>query len=224
MKKQTLLTLAFIINFVTFSQDFDASNSFGNSLTQITTNPFKNSSPVVIDGSEYLFDSWDNIGVIQTQDNKKYKVSNINYNIENDKFVYRTNKDSIQEFNTSKLKNIIVNNRKFNVYNRDNGNNHDFIEVLVQDDELLLYKIYKLKIREGVFSPISGQGNDKYFIYHKYYLKKDDTITPMKLKKSELLKVFGSKANQIKSFAKTNKLSYTKDKDVKKMFLHFNTL
>lgn len=233
MKKIFFLVLV-MISFTSFSQDDDAGgDTFRNTLSlgqavndQPATATFAISyiAPTIIEGSKYLYNDWDNVGVLETAKNKKYRISNLNYDVQKDVFVSKVSKDSVHEFNSANFKKIVINNKNFKVVNKNDENGSIFMEVVGEGKELLLLKDYKLTVRGGVFSPTTGQGSDEYVISYKYYLENNGAITPVKLKKSELLKVFGTKANEIKSFAKKNKLSFKKDKDVRRLFLHYNNL
>lgn len=233
MKKMYFLVLI-MMSFVSFSQEDDAGgDTFRNTLSlgQVTNDQPASANfaisyiaPTTIEGSKYLYNDWGNVGVLETAKNKKYRISNLNYDVQKDVFVSKISKDSVYEFNTVYFKKIVINNKNFKVVNKNDENGSIFMEVVGESKEISLLKDYKLTVRGGVFSPTTGQGNDEYVISYKYYLEKNDRIIPMKFKKSELLKVFGAKADEIKSFAKKNKLSFKKDKDVKKMFLHYNNL
>lgn len=233
MKKIIFLVLV-MTGFVSFSQGDDAGgDTFRNTLSlgQVTndqpaspTFAISYIAPTSIEGSKYLYDDWKNVGVLETAKNKKYRIGNLNYDVQKDVFVSKISKDSVHEFNTVNFKKIVINNKNFKVVHKNDENGSIFMEVVGESEELSLLKDYKLTVRGGVFSPTTGQGNDEYVISYKYYLERNGSITPIKLKKAELLKVFGSKAEEIKSFAKKNKLSFKKDKDVKKLFLHYNNL
>ncbi|WP_299676972.1 hypothetical protein [uncultured Dokdonia sp.] len=233
MKKIIFLVLI-LMSSVSFSQEEDAGgDTFRNTLNlgqvandQPATATFAISyiAPTSIDGSKYLYDDWKNVGVLETAKNKKYRISNLNYDVQKDVFVSKVSKDSVHEFSTVNFKKIVINNKNFKVVHKNDENGSIFMEVVGESKDVILLKDYKLTIRGGVFSPTTGQGNDEYVISYKYYLEKNGRITPMKFKKSELLKVFGSRADEIKTFAKKNKLSFKKDKDVKRLFLHYNNL
>lgn len=233
MKKIIFLVLV-IISSVSFSQGNDAGgDTFRNTLNlgqvsneQPASATFAISyiAPTNIEGSKYLYDDWTNVGVLETAKNKKYRIKNLNYDVQKDVFVSKISKDSVHEFNTVNFKKIVINNKNFKVVNKNDENGSVFMEIVGESKEFSLLKDYKLTIRGGVFSPTTGQGNDEYVISYRYYLEKDGTLSPIKLKKAELLKVFGSKADDIKSFAKKNKLSFKKDKDVKRLFLHYNNI
>ncbi|MEP0264514.1 hypothetical protein [Dokdonia sp.] len=234
MKKIFFIVLVSVMSSVVmFSQDDAGGDTFRNTLNlgQVSNEQPANATfaisyiaPSSIDGSKYLYDDWKNVGVLETGKNKKYRIENLNYDVERDAFVSKISKDSVLVFNTVNFKKIVINNKNFKVVDKVNENGMMFMEVVGEADSFSLLKDYKLTIREGVFSPTKGKGNDEYVISYKYYVQRNGQITAIKFKKSELLKIFGSKADQIKSFAKKNRLSFNKDKDVKRMFLYLNKI
>lgn len=234
MKKIFFLVLVIVMNLTAFSQDSDGGgDTFRNTLNlgQVANERPANATfaisyiaPSSIEGSKYLYDDWENVGVLETAKNKKYRITNLNYDVERDVFVSKVSKDSVHVFNTVNFKKIVINNKNFKVVDKIQENGSMFMEIIGETNDFSLLKDYKLTIREGIFSPTSGKENDEYVISYKYYVEKNGELSRIKFKKSDLLKVFGSKADEMKSFAKSNKLSYSKDKDVKKMFLHLNKI
>jgi hypothetical protein len=71
-------------------------------------------------------------------------------------------------------------------------------------------------------------GKDKPASYKRisdelYLALNNTTLVKLPTKKKEFYKTFGSKASEIKSYMKKNKLSYKKVEDLKKVVAHFNT-
>lgn len=178
-----------------------------------------------IDGTVYLFEKWSNNGVIVTTKNKDIRIRNINFNAKRNVFESKIgNTDSIFTFDFTNIEKILVNNRTFkNVYSPVDGGYRVF-EVVTETDDFEIYKDYTIDIREGNPNPLLARANDKYIMRDGYYAKRGKSFKRLKLKKSEILKMAGSKSSSIEKYAKENNLNFKNERDLQKIASYYRTL
>jgi hypothetical protein len=170
------------------------------------------------DGSFYLFDSWNNIGVIYTEDNQKIKILNINLNIERHTFESKINGDSIFAFNFNNIDKFVINNKEYKNFYWDEDNK--VYEVLYNNGGIQILKGFRVLFVPGTVNSMISRPRDKYIRKEFYYLRKDNKISTFKLKKSNVLKLArekGVKAMNVELYAKNNNLSFKKEKNLKKI-------
>lgn len=97
---------------------------------------------------------------------------------------------------------------------------------MISEGETSLIKKYQLDIIPGSIDPMSKEqiSPDRYQIKEIYFLLKNDgTPQEVKLKKKSILKkLTKDQANQAKKIAKEEKLSFKKEKDLKRIFNNIN--
>jgi len=183
--------------------------TFGSSVTFF--NPKRQT-----DGTFYLFDKWDNYCIIQTEDNQKFLLRNINLNIKRHTFESKTESDSIFTFSFNNIDKFIINGIIYKNYYWEEDNK--VYEVVYTNDDFQLLKGFKVKLIEGSANPMINRKNDKYIRKEYYCIRKDDMIKPFKLKKKHILKLVNGdveKVNNIEAYAKNNNLSFKKESDVR---------
>jgi hypothetical protein len=180
--------------------------------------------PKDIVGNIYVFENWNNSSKIAVG-NEIYKVRNINLNIKSDRFEAKIGKDSMFAFSTSNIDYIIINNRKFkNFYDFKKGKNRNF-ELIYEGKNISLLKGYEVGVRYNDPDPLMVKKNvDNYFTTVTYFIKEEENINQIKLKKKNILNLFKSKSSIVDRFVKENKLSYKKEKDLNKIFIFYESL
>lgn len=191
--------------------------SFGSS--SLIRNPSK-----TIEGSVHLFDDWSNRGVAIVSADQKIRIQNINFNVQRNTLESRLNRDSIFTFNVSKLEKIMINNRTFKQVYFPIKKGTRLLEVLGGSKDLVVYKDYEIDIKEGNPNPMRGALKDKYIIRDRYYVQNGETFNKFKLKRKTILKAMGDKAASVKAFAEKNKLSFSRERDIAKIFGHYDSL
>lgn len=180
--------------------------------------------PRGVEGSVYVFDNWRNNAIIETTENKRFQVRNVNFNAKTNAIEARINGDSVFTFDYTNIDRIVINNRSFkNEYSPVEGGYRVF-EVVAETDDFAIYKDYVLDIKEGNPNPMLVQTNDKYIMRDNYYMKKGRSFKKIKLKKSSVLKLAGKKADELEAFAKKNRLSFKKEEDLQKIARYYTTL
>ncbi len=171
-----------------------------------------------VDGSVYLFENWTNYALIITNDKQKFSLKNINLNIERNTFESKYSGDSIFTFNFNNIDRFVVNNKVYKnfYYNDDNR----VYELIYESDEFIIMKGYRILFVEGSSNPMLNRRNDAYKKKYSYYIKKDNKIKLFKLKKKRILKLVDGdldRMKKIEQFVKSNRLSYKKENDVRRV-------
>jgi len=175
-------------------------------------------------GSEFLFENWNNKAFIVTKNKFKFKIANLNLNLKSGSFMSKINKDSVFTFNMENIDKIVVNNKVFKAYKTDEIKSEIF-EVLFESQEYSILKKGYVQIQSGSPNPMVNRPKDIIKKKKKYYVLKDNKLNPIKLKKKEILKLVGSKnLKKIKQYVKTEKLSYTHEKDISMIIQYLYTL
>lgn len=174
-------------------------------------------SRAAIEGSVFLFDQWENNGVIEVGD-KRYVFGNMNYHVKKATFMTKISEDSIVSFDLSTFDRIVINDKPFkSIYNPSKRANDTF-EVIYEGKDLALLKVYSLEITEANPNPMINRSKSKIKKKSTYYLKKGNSIKRFKFKKKNLLELAGNKSADLELYAEKNKLSFKKDDDVRRMF------
>lgn len=216
-----------------YAQAVDANNNALNALAtygpdgaNIGASSIVRNPPRPIDGTVYLFDTWNNNAIVVTTDEKPIRInSTINFNAKRNAFEAKTeDKETIFTFDFTNIDRFVVNNRIFkNIYSPVDGSYRVF-EVIAETDDFEIYKDYKIDIREGNPNPLLARANDKYIMRDSYYVKKGKSFKKLKLKKSEILKAAGSKSSVVEQYAKDNNLNFKSERDLQKIVSYYRTL
>lgn len=183
-----------------------------------------------IEGSPYLFKNWNNLSKIWYGDTV-LKLDSVNYNIENERFEIKLNKDSIFIISPdNNLKKVEINFVVFKPYNNQELNTNSFYQVLWDGDNYSLLSKYKLKIKGGGVDPLTkNYVTPKEYTFEKDYFllehNEQEQMVPIKLKKSDILNLIeDSYVDQVKSFAKKRKLKYKEISDVEKILTYYYSI
>ncbi len=189
-----------------------------------------NSGNSDIEGSIYLFKSWNNLSRIWFED-KIFDLESVNYNLRHQRFEIRLKNDSILIVNpaTAQVKQVLINNRVLKPYYNKELSRDTFFEVLWNSDEYSLLSNYKLRINPGAQDPMTKTytSSKKYSQTSNYYIKKnnEEQMTSIKLKKSEILKLIDdSNLDDVKRFVKKRNLKYNRIPDVKDILTYYNSI
>jgi hypothetical protein len=183
------------------------SNTYG-SIGTLDAALFNNND---IEGSPFLFDSWNNFASIYINNKKKIDLQNINFNTQNSTFISKISKDSI--FTFYYIDKVIINDRVFIQIN------NKFYENIASFNNSSLLKAYSLEIvpeKHKITNTIIGPG--KYEIKSEYFLNYNGNLEKFKLRKKDILNKSNSRKNIVIRYVKNNKLSFSKEEDVIKIF------
>ncbi|WP_299227589.1 hypothetical protein [uncultured Psychroserpens sp.] len=181
--------------------------------------------PRQVKGSYYVFDNWDNKGFIYGSEGSKFKISNINVNIKDNFFEARINQDSIFKFDAHSIDYFLINNRKFkNVY-IEKYQQDKICEVVLEDENFTIYKVYKSELRVNNPDPLMLKPNTNEFIVSsRYFIKKGENLEKFKLNKKYILNLFPENKEALETYVKENKLSYARDENLKMIYFKSKTL
>lgn len=178
-----------------------------------------------VKGTPYLFESWNNISVITTQDDQKFKIINLNYDTKSDLFVAKISQDSVFMFKPSYLKEVTINNRRFKKYLNQETALFNYYEVIATNDETEILKRNQKVLRIGITNRLTMEKANDYFILKEdYYLNKDGNLTELSIKKKNILRLFGDRSQTVNKFISNNKLSIKEDADLRKIFNYYESL
>ncbi len=178
-----------------------------------------------VKGTPYLFDDWNNISVVTTLDDQKFKIVNLNYDTKSDLFVAKISQDSVFMFKPNYLKEVTINNRRFKKYLNQETALFNYYEVIAANDDTEILKRNQKVLRIGITNRLTMEKESDYFILKEdYYLNKNGNLTELSIKKKNILKLFGNKSQTVKKYISDNKLSIKEDIDLRKIFNYYESL
>ncbi len=173
--------------------------------------------PMEIMGTIYLFDTWENTGIMYTKTNQKFVLKNINLNIQRNAFQVKISQDSIFTYYFNNIEKFEVNDKVYKNYFSENGKR--IYEVIYESDEFSIIKGFDIEYITGSVNPMLRRKNDKYVRIKTYYIWKDKKIELFKLNRRRVLKLVADdqeRVEKVKQFVEENKLSYKKGFDVRR--------
>ena len=177
-----------------------------------------------IEGSAFLFDNWKNRGVLMVGE-KEYVFLNINYHIQKESFMSEMDGDSTFVFNLNNVNRVSINGRHFkSIYNVNESKNKVY-EIVYESKKLSLLKGHGLKYINPNPNPMVSRPVGKIKHIKKYFVYKDDRLSPIKLKKSKILELFDiDKRKLVVKYAKKNKLSFKKERNLQQILHYYMNL
>jgi hypothetical protein len=197
---------------------FDAVNSRGQ-WRPITINNSIIGSPLALEGNK-------NTLVIFTKDDKVFKIPNGNYDAKTDKLVSEYAKDSVYSFGNSNIKHAKLNDVLIKKFKKEDATTR-FYFVLSKGNKLSLLKGFFARIKQGNINVMTKlkTSKDKFVVFDKYFISTDnESVLEFKLRKRSILRLMSAHKSEVSTFVKENKLSYSKEKDVIKIFKYYHTL
>ncbi|PQB04914.1 hypothetical protein [Aureitalea marina] len=168
------------------------------------------------EGSVYLFDQWENRGVIEVDD-KRYIFTNMNYNVRSGNFMSKISQDSVVIFDISTYDRLVINDKPFkSIYNPSKRGNEVY-EVIFEGPDFSLLKGYSIHVVEANPNPMVNRSRTKITKKEFYYVKDGNSIKDFKFKKKAILALAREESGELEEYAKTNDLSFKKEDDVRRM-------
>ena len=214
--RNILVVLCLLFSTSVYTQtNFSAGFSMcGNDLNYGSTF-FYNTRNVIL-GSVYLFDEWNNNAEIHTLSNERFLVRNINLNINRNAFEAKlTDSDSIFSFNFNNIKHIVINDKTYKNYYYNDDNR--VYEIIYESNNFSIMKGFSIKLVSSSGNPMVNRPNDKYAKFSSYFIKKNNSIKPFKLRKKSIYNLLNDDKNiisRIESYVVNKKLSYKREDDV----------
>ncbi|MGK0422052.1 MAG: hypothetical protein ACJAVE_000738 [Polaribacter sp.] len=178
---------------------------------------------VAVEGSEYLFDEWDNGARIYTKDNNKFSLKNINLNIKRNSFVSKLGKDSIFTYNMNNIDKIIIDRKIYkNIFSEEGKRVY---QVVYEETNFSILKGFSIQTVFSSPNPMVNRKSDRLVRKEVLYLKKDNAVKRFKLTKKRVLGlVSANNKKEVLRYAKDEKLSFRKEQDIHKILEYSNTL
>ena len=170
-----------------------------------------------VDGTVYLFEDWNNAGIIYAA-NERFALNNINLNIQRNSFESKVGQDSLFSFNFNNVDKFVVNGRTFKNYYWEDDNR--VYEIIYEGNNWSIIKGFKIVEVTGSANPMLNRTRDRMVRKMFYYLKNEKGIHSLVLKKKRILKLVkgdGKNVEKTANFAKSNKLSFKKEDDLRKI-------
>ncbi len=222
-----------IITFVLISTSMLLNAQVGNENISFSTGNFfmrgnrPSTKENIVDGTPYI--NGNNFEKVVIKGYSK-NVQNLRYNAYEDEMefkdgndTYYTNKEEGLKIDFPALKKTYqcVN------YSFDNKNRFGYLVVLVDNPKYSLFKQEKIELLKGEKSPsaYSKDAND-YYVKQKdlYIIKKENSYFKMPKNQKEFINDFSLNKTEFDKFIKENKLSFSKEEDLKKIINYLNNL
>lgn len=186
----------------------------------------------VVEGSFFINDYW-LVGSALLYDGRAFSNNPLKYNLRDDYLVILDDYEVSRSLRFDKIKNfewfdIELKKNVFFVncfeFDTESTPLTGFAEVLVEGKvDLLLYR--NLNLVKGNYSIThdAGQLNDEYTIEEQFYLNIENSLYPVKKKKS-LLPHLEDKQPEIEKFVKSNHLRYNDREGMIKIINYYNSL
>jgi hypothetical protein len=178
---------------------------------------------ISVDGTEYLFDEWENRADVFTKDNYTYSLKNINLNIKRNSFVSKLGKDSIFTFNMNNIDRIIIDRKIYKSVFSEDGKR--IYQVIYEDTDFSILKGFSIQTVPSSPNPMVNRKVDRLVRKQVLFLKKDDAIKRFKLKKRRVLDLINADNKEaVLRYAKEKKLSFRKEEDLNKILEYSSSL
>jgi hypothetical protein len=179
-----------------------------------------------VDGTKYLYDTWEMPAIIVTTSNRELRLNNINFNLKDNQFETETLGDSLFIFNNSKIQYVETLTTTFIKLRHPKSNEMSFFEKLLDLNKMSLYKHPELEITEGVLNPLTQEKSPDVYkrIYSYFYSKNDSEFIEIKLKKKQILNAFSDKKKEIMNYVKEKKLGYNTEEHLIRILIYYNSL
>lgn len=176
---------------------------------------------------ELFNDDWER-GSLVTKDGQTILLDSLHYSIAQDKILFsRDNKVLVLDKNI--VKTIVIGTKAFGLFLDEKKKGElepKYFEILASGKMYLLRNHYLKKVTSSTDNPL-GVKTDVHIqtvIRSKYMYYTNRFLEPKELprSKSKVLAIFKSNNKMVK-YAKSNKLSIKREKDLKKLFQHYNS-
>ena len=230
IKKSTINILVFLITISAFSQirqdnaGIDQIPTFGAIGNATTVNNLGSQNTDLIKADIYFYPTYNNTAVIETTTNRKYTISNINLNVYTNRFDSKMPGDSVYVFDNKSIKSIKINNKRYVAYLDSESDKYTMFQVIYESDKFSLLRKDKI-ISKEIRDPLNiNPPKMSYVKVVNYFVKKEDGIENISLKKKSILEVLKDKKSKVSNYAKKYKLSYKNENDLQKLFKYYGSL
>tara|TARA_B100000787_G_C16198053_1_gene302480 strand:+ start:3283 stop:3990 length:708 start_codon:yes stop_codon:yes gene_type:complete len=178
---------------------------------------------IPVDGSEYLFDEWENRAIVYTKDKYTYSLKNINLNIKRNSFVSKVGKDSVFTFDMNNIDKIIINRKIYKSVFSENGKR--IYQVIYEDTNFSILRGFTIQRVPSSPNPMVNRKTDRLVRKRILFLKKDNAVKRFKLTKKRVLGLVNvANEEEVLRYAKDKKLSFRKEEDLNKILEYSGSL
>ncbi len=159
-------------------------------------------------GSVYVFDDWDNKGIVVVDEEQKFSIDNINFNALSNEIQAQVDGEKVYIFDFNFVDEVYINNRKFKSYKFQGADR--VLEVIYSDDSFSILKDYKTSIKKNDPDPLMfKEHKDEYIIKKALYIERNGNMQKFKFSKRNFLNQFDKDTRKdIEKYIKDNKLSF----------------
>ncbi|WP_028890751.1 hypothetical protein [Tenacibaculum sp. 47A_GOM-205m] len=179
----------------------------------------KNAAEKGIKGSFYLFDNWNNKSIIVSRAEKTYELNNLNFDLEEGKFLSKVSKDSVYVYKD--LKEVKVEDKSFiNIKG-------DYYLELYKGNEISFFKKYSGKLNPPLMNKMTNQQLKpaEFVKKENYYIKKEDKLKGIDLNKRQVLKILTTNnKKKALSYIEENNLSLKNEGEIISLFRYIDNL
>lgn len=230
MKSSVVVLLMIVFSSIfSYGQNEKGATNSPDFVTTFTGNIAQNSAGMwvpahtkdkTIEGTPYLFKNWTGLYTVVNKKGNKFKVVNLNYNVESKNMETYYAADSVFQYHLPEIDYVLANNKRYRIVEDEL-----FLE-LYNAGSIKILKQFSININEGVSNPLSQADltQRRYVIKEEYKLHKDNSLSKFKLNKSNILKLFTDKSDAIVKYVKENKLSYSEEADVVRILNYISTI
>lgn len=209
----------FFIPLCVFAQKEGSMAISGNSKISTRTVPINRVVGLEPVGSNYLFDNWENNGVI-VYGNKEIKLEKINFNLRDNWSEIMISKGTAVAILIDDPYELIIDDRKFRI-NSYKHQPSSINEMFFENPEVAFYRRFYFKL--NTIDDIWPEGSK---IHSDLYLRVSDKMPKLiGLNRRKVLKAFGKdKRQQILEIAQKNNLSFRTETDLVEIFKIYTEL
>jgi len=178
-----------------------------------------------IEGTPYLFSNWDGMYEIFANEKNGYRVVNLNYNVKTKTLESKIAKDSVFQFDSSKVDFIKHDNKKYKFYTVNFTN--ELFQVIYSSSKVVFLKGFYTELTKPRLNPMTQEmiSKSKYLLKEKFVIRfGEGNFDEIDMKKKAILKGMGDKSTLVERFASDSKLSFNSEKDLYRIFQYYDTL
>ena len=225
--KVIFLNLLLLISSFSYGQNENTSSKSLNYNTQITGNLLSNGIWIprkidneIIEGSKYLFEDWNDDYLVVDLQGNEFKLTNLNYDIVAKELETKISNDSIFIYNYNNLDYFVHKKQIYKIYNEQ-----VFLQVS-NNEKFSLLKQFSVSIQNAVINPMTKEemSPKKYILHTKYKILKENKLYDFKLNKKSFLDFFPNAKDEVLTFVKQNKLSFSNESDAVRILKHMDEL
>lgn len=182
-----------------------------------------------VKGSAYSTSQWAK-GTVTMEDKVTYTNMDVKYSEYEDKLVVRDKDQRVMEFN-NRVKEFTLSYEKegaemlvhySNGFNVEGYNSKAYFEILAGGKTKLLKKVSKKIQTQTEYGATSSTRS--FISTTRYFILLGDKGVGIKKDSKSVLAVFGNKAAEVESYAKTQKLDFKREEDLVKIIAFHDTL